>query len=146
MKSNVFQSLSLALNRVILTQWVFSVGIWSLMILKIYSSFFPLVLHARKQCLNVNEEQPISVDWGPNSLLSPLGMENWIWPSMDRYRMYCVETCTLLPSSMYRKPTEHGRCCMQINQLLTKNYVELEDNSSAPVIYIYISEQSNLVL
>ena len=33
---------------------------------------------------------------------------------------------------------------MQINQLLTKNYVELEDNSSAPVIYIF--EQSNLGL
>jgi hypothetical protein len=26
----------------------------------VYNSFFPLVLHARRQCLNVNEEQPIS--------------------------------------------------------------------------------------
>ena len=38
------------------------------------------------------------------------------------------QTSTLLPS-MHLKLTEHGRCCMQINELLTKSFVDLVDNS-----------------
>ena len=30
---------------------------------------------------------------------------------------------------MHLKLTEHGRCCMQINELLTKSFVDLVDNS-----------------
>ena len=30
---------------------------------------------------------------------------------------------------MHLKLTEHGRCCMQINELLTKSFVELIDTS-----------------
>ena len=32
----------------------------------IVNNFFPLVVHARRLCLNLNEEQPISVHRGPN--------------------------------------------------------------------------------
>ena len=44
-------------------------------------------------------------------VLAPLGMPKWVWPSMNRYRMFYVQTSTL-PPSMHGKLTEHGRCCI----------------------------------
>ena len=57
-----------------------------------------------------------------------LGRPTWVWPSMDRYRMYFSCTSTLHPT-MHQKHTKHGRCCMQTNQLPTTSHVELENNS-----------------
>ena len=57
--------------------------------------------------------------WGPNSLWHTVGMPKWVWPSMNRCRLFFVQTSTL-PSRMHHKRTEHGRCYMQNNQLLTK--------------------------
>ena len=38
-----------------------------------FNNFFQLVMaHARGLCLNLNEERPILVHWGPNSLRAPL--------------------------------------------------------------------------
>ena len=44
-------------------------------------------------------------------ILAPLGMPKWVWPSMNWYRTFFVQTSTL-PPSMHQKHTEHGRCCM----------------------------------
>ena len=46
----------------------------------------PLVVHAWRQCLNLHEEQPMSVHWGQTNLK---------------------------PLSMHQKSNEHGRFCMQ---------------------------------
>jgi hypothetical protein len=54
-------------------------------------------------------------------------MPKWVWPSMNRCRMFFIQTSTLSPS-MYRKLTQHGRCCMQSNELLTKSHAQSEDN------------------
>ena len=60
--------------------------------------------------------------------LAPLGMPKWVWPSMNRYRMFYLQTSTL-PPRMHHKLTKHGRFCMQNNQLPTKTHVESKDNS-----------------
>ena len=52
----------------------------------------------------------------------------WVWPFMNRYRMFYVQTSTL-PPRMHHKLTKHGRFCEQNNQLPTKTHVELKDNS-----------------
>jgi hypothetical protein len=52
----------------------------------------------------------------------------WVWPSMNRYRMFFIQTSTL-PPGMHQKLTKHGRFCRQNNQLPTKTHVELKDNS-----------------
>ena len=52
----------------------------------------------------------------------------WVWPSMDRYRMFFVQTSTL-PPNMHLKLTKHGRFCKQNNQLPTKSHDESKDNS-----------------
>ena len=44
-----------------------------------------------------------------------------------------------LPPSTYRKLTEHGRCCMQNNQLLTKSPAELSSNSTKWQLWSLIS-------
>ena len=62
-------------------------------------------------------------------ILAPLGIQKWVRPSMDQYRMFFMQTSTR-PPSMNRKPIKHGRCCIQINQLPTDTHVELEDKSS----------------
>ena len=81
------------------------------------------------QCLNLNEEKPILVHW------ASLGKPKWVWPSIIRCRMFYAQTSTPHPS-MHRILTEHGRWCMQNNQLPTKSHVELEDNSNLSVIII----------
>ena len=62
-------------------------------------------------------------------ILAPLGIPKWVWPSMNWYRMFFGQTSTL-PSSMHWKPTKHGLCCIQNNQLPTKIHVEFEDDSN----------------
>ena len=52
----------------------------------------------------------------------------WVWPSMNRYIMFFVQTFTR-PPNMHLKLTKHGRFCKQNNQLPTKSHDELEDNS-----------------
>ena len=68
-------------------------------------------MHAWRECLNLNEEQPIFGSLRAKLVLAPLGMPKWVWPSMNRYRMFYVQTSTL-PPSMHGKLTEHGRCCI----------------------------------
>ena len=53
---------------------------------------YPLVVHVWRLCLNLNEEQPISVHLRTKLNLAPLGMPKWFWPSMQRYRMFIVQT------------------------------------------------------
>jgi hypothetical protein len=62
-----------------------------------------------------------------------LGMPKWVWPSMPtRCRLFCAQTST--PHlSMHRILTEHGRWCMQNNQLPPKSHVKLKDNSNLSV-------------
>ena len=60
-------------------------------------------------------------------MLAPLGMAKWVWPLMDRYRMFFIQSSTL-PLSVHQKFTEHERCCMQNYLLLTKTQVELKGN------------------
>ena len=50
-------------------------------------NLFPLVVHAWRQWLDLDEEQPISVHWGTNSC-EHLGMPKWVWPSINQYRMF----------------------------------------------------------
>ena len=59
-------------------------------------------------------------------------MPNWVsvWPIMNQYKMFYVQTSTWLRPNMCRKFLEHGRNCMHNNELLTKSHVELEDNKS----------------
>ena len=52
----------------------------------------------------------------------------YVWPSMNRYRMFFVQTSTL-PPRMHQELTKHGRFYNQNNQLPTKSHVELKDNS-----------------
>jgi hypothetical protein len=66
--------------------------------------------------------------WRAKLILAPLGMPKWVWPSMNRYRMFFVQTSTI-PPCMHQKLTKHGRFCKQNNQLPTKSHVELKDNS-----------------
>ena len=48
---------------------------------------------------------------------------------MNWYRMFFIQISFTQPPSMHWELPEHGRCCMQNNQLLTKSHVESEDNS-----------------
>jgi hypothetical protein len=57
-----------------------------------------------------------------------LGAGVEIWPLMKHYRMFFNQTST--PASMmHLKFTEHGKECMQINELPIKTPAELTDNS-----------------
>jgi hypothetical protein len=61
---------------------------------------------------------------GHKLIWAPLGMLRWVWPSMYQYRMFFIQIQTL-PPSMHSRFSEHGRCCMQNNQLLTKSLLSL---------------------
>ena len=61
-------------------------------------------------------------------ILALLGMPKWVWPSMNRYRMFFYSI--LHNTSKHRKFTKHRRCCMQTNKLMTKSLFELEDISN----------------
>ena len=67
-------------------------------------------------------------------ILAPLGMPQWVWPSMNWYKMFYHQTSTL-PPSMHHKLTKYGRSCVQSNQLPTKSHAELEDNT---IMLIYL--------
>ena len=95
-----------------------------------YLNFFPLVVHARRCWSNLNEEQPIS--WGSlriKLISAPLDTPKWVWPSMNRYRMFFDQTITL-PPNMHHKLTEHERCWMRNIWFPTKSHVESDDNSN----------------
>ena len=85
-----------------LIQWEFSS--------KVYPYDFPLIvlhtmsnyLHACGVCSEVVLEfRQTALNLGP-----------WVWPSMNWYRIFFVQTSTPLPS-MHRNLTERVRCCMQ---------------------------------
>ena len=61
--------------------------------------------------VNLDKEQSISVSRAKH-MLAPLGMPKWVWPSMNQYKVFFVQTSTLLPLSIHQKFTKHGRCCM----------------------------------
>ena len=44
-------------------------------------------------------------------ILVPPCMRKWVWPLINRDRMFFVQSSTL-PLSMYQKLTKYGRCCM----------------------------------
>jgi len=67
--------------------------------------------------------------WRAKLILAPLGMPKQVWPSMNRYRMFYVQTSTL-PPRMNQKLTKHEIFCKQNNQLPTKSHVEWKDNSN----------------
>jgi hypothetical protein len=72
--------------------------------------------------------------WRAKLILAPLGMSKLVWPSMNRYRMFFVQTSTL-PPRMHHKFTKHGRFCKRNNQLPTKTHIELKDNSNVQTTY-----------
>ena len=43
---------------------------------------------------------------------------------------------------MQPKLTEHGMCCIQNKQILTKSHVELEDNSNVVIEFDIASKKS----
>jgi hypothetical protein len=55
---------------------------------------------------------------------------------MNQYEVFIVQTFTL-PPSMHQKLTEHGRSCMQNNQLLTKSHAESEIHSIVLLIVAF---------
>ena len=63
-------------------------------------------------CLElVFEVEPRATNFGSLRVklnLAPLGMPKWVWPSMNRDKMFFIQTSTI-PPSMHRKLTEHGR-------------------------------------
>jgi hypothetical protein len=62
---------------------------------------------------------------GAQLILAPLGI--WVRPPMNWYRMFFVQSSTPTPS-MHQKLIDHGKFCMQNNQLQIKTLVELKDN------------------
>ena len=62
-----------------------------------------------------NKEENKYLLWAlrAKSILAPLGVPIWIWPTLNQCRMFFVQTSTWLPPRMHQKLIEHGRCCMQ---------------------------------
>lgn len=56
-------------------------------------------------------------------------MHKWVWPLMNRFRMFYIQISTP-PPNMHWKLTIHWRCLMQNNQHLSNSHVELDDNST----------------
>jgi hypothetical protein len=65
-------------------------------------------------------------------ILSTFWHAKWVSTSMNRYRMFFVQTSRLLPPSTHWKLTKHGRSFMQNNKLQTRSHTELKDNSIIP--------------
>ena len=61
---------------------------------------------------------------GVKLILAPLGMPNWVGPSMNQNEFF-VQTSTL-PPRMHLKLTECRRYCMPFNKLRTKSHFELQ--------------------
>ena len=84
-------------------------------------------VHALRQCLNLNEEKPISVHLRAKVILystswhAKMSLTLNINCSLPKPPHY-LQACT-------KYVQKHGRCCMQNNQLSTKGHDELEDNS-----------------
>jgi hypothetical protein len=87
-----------------------------------------LVLHTWRLCLNLNEGPTYFSSLRAKLILALLGMPKWVWPLMNQYRMFFVQTSTP-PPRMHQKLTKHGKFCKQNNQLPTKSHDELKDNS-----------------
>jgi hypothetical protein len=73
---------------------VFSVGSRSPMIFigcfaRNINYFFPLVVHARRWCSNLNEEQAISAHWGPSSFSSSWHAKMSLIPSELIQNVFC---------------------------------------------------------
>jgi hypothetical protein len=58
-----------------------------------------------------------------------LACQNGVWPSMNQYRPFFIQTSTL-PPHMHPKLTKRGSLYKQNNQLPTKSDDELEENSN----------------
>ena len=52
----------------------------------------------------------------------------WVWPSMNRFTMFFVQTSTRL-QRMHLKLTKHGRFCKHKQPTPYQTHVELKDNS-----------------
>ena len=64
-------------------------------------------------------------------ILAPLGMLIWVRPSISRYRMFFIQTSTLLPSM------QNMDCVVcKTTQLPTKSHVELEDDSNIVGLFL----------
>ena len=85
---------------------------------------FPLVMHAQRQCLNLNQEQ---LFWfiGGQSHFSTSWHAKMGWTLNEPIWNVFVQTSTL-PPRMRLKLTECGRYCMQFNQLHTKSHFGLQ--------------------
>ena len=76
------------------------------------------------------------------TLLAAHGMPRCVWPSMNRQRMFFVQTSMLLPS-MHWKLNKHGRGCMQNDQLPVNSYVESEDNFITGLMFSWTIPATN---
>ena len=50
-------------------------------------------------------------------------MPKGAWPSVNRYKVFFVQT-SRLPPSIHQKLNQYGRCCVEINKLPTNGLVE----------------------
>lgn len=75
-------------------------------------NFFPLVVvRAWRLCLNLNKGLPILVRESQSQVLAargPLRMPKWVWPLMNWYRTFFIQTSTV-PRKVHCKLTAHGR-------------------------------------
>ena len=131
-----------------LTQWDFSSDGFPLLVLHTKSvNFFPLVVHSWEVVFE--SEWRVSSSFGSlraKLILAPLDMpKRGLTLNELIYRTFFVQTSTWLPPSSHRTVTEHGRCCMQNNQLPTKIHVELLGNTpnlSSPCSWLKQSNKS----
>ena len=94
------------------TIWMISFNLWCMLESSVWTQM---------------KEQPIRFCRGKLNV-APFGMPKCVWPSMNQYKMFSTQTSTLLlPSSMHCWLTKHGRCCVQINKLLTRSHIESDN-------------------
>ena len=89
-----------------------------------------LIKHGK--CCKQNNQLPIK---SHDELEDNSNILKWFWPSVNRYRMFFVQTSTRLPN-MYQKLITHGDFCKQNNQLPTKSHDVLEDNLNILKTYL----------
>ena len=68
-------------------------------------------------------------------ILAPLGMPKWVRSSTNLHRMFFVQTSTLPPSMHHKLTYWTWKLLYAKQRLLSKNHVELENNSSIPSLF-----------
>ena len=87
------------------------------------SMFIKFAVHAWSWCWGLIEAHWTLVDWVPISCWHLLqGMPKCIWPSMNQYIKFLVQTPTPTPNTH-----QYEKFCMQNNQLLAKTTLKLMD-------------------